>query len=131
MPTRFLHVARHIAAVVVGYVVFAGLSAALFALTRRDPHVVPDRVFLVFSLVFGVLAGIMAGFVAAWVGGRNPLSHARTLALGIAAVAIVSLLARPAGGSPWTELATLALFAPAALVGGWLRAQQRKPRSVS
>ena len=126
MATRFLHVARHIAAVLVGYAIFAGLSTALFALARRDPHATPDRVFLAFSLFFGLLAGAMAGYVAALVGGRNPLSHARTLALAIAAVAIVSLLARPAGGSAWSALAALALFAPAALVGGWLRAHQRK-----
>lgn len=131
MTNRLLHVARHVAAVLIGYIVFGGLSMALFALSHRDPHVAPDRIFLVFSLVFGILAGVMAGYIAALVGGRHPISHARTLALAIAAVAIVSLLARPSGGSPWTEVATLTLFAPASLVGGWLRAHQRPSRFVS
>jgi hypothetical protein len=112
---------RHVAAVLTGYVLFAALAAALFALAHRDPHVPQDRVFVVFSIVYGVLAAGLAGYVAASIGRDRPVSHARTLSLAIAAVAIVSLLARPGGGAVWSQLAALILFAPSAVVGGWLR----------
>lgn len=116
---------RHVLAVLAGYVIFALLSVALFALSHRDPHAAQDSVFVAFSLVYGILAAALAGYVAASIGRVNPLSHARTLALAIAAVAIVSLLSRPGAGSIWTQLASLVLFAPSTLVGGWLRARSR------
>lgn len=109
----------------IGYVLFAGLSVALFALSHRDPHATQEGVFIAFSLVYGAVSALLAGYLAGVIGGGNPVRHARTLALAIAAVAIVSLLARPGAGSPWSQIAALALFAPLALVGGWLRAHHR------
>lgn len=117
--------ARHIVAVLVGYVFFAVLSIALFAMSHRDPLAAQDAGFIAFCIAYGVLAAILAGYLAGVIGGANPIRHARTLALGIAAVAIVSLLARPGGGALWSQAASLFLFAPSALVGGWLRAKRR------
>ena len=116
---------RHAAAVLFGYLTFAVATAALFAFSHRDPHVAQDRVFVAFSLVYGVLAATLAGFVAGSVGRWRPMAPARTPSLAIAAVAIVSMLARPGGGAVWSQLATLFLFAPCALVGGWLRSLKR------
>ena len=115
---------RHVVAVLAGYLVFAMLAAALFGLSHRDPHQAQDWIFTAFSILYGAIAGTVAGYLAAWIGRSNPMSHARTLAVAIAAVAIVSLLARP--GAPWTELATIFLFAPCTLLGGWLRATARR-----
>lgn len=125
MSVTFSHTVRHVVAVLVGYLVFAGLAAALFALSHRDPHVAQDWTFVVFSLAYGVVSAVLAGYLTASIGRVNPLSHTRTLALAIAAVAIVSMLARPAGGAVWTQLAAVFLFAPSALAGGWLRAFRR------
>jgi peptidoglycan/LPS O-acetylase OafA/YrhL len=119
------YVLRHAAAVLIGYLLFALSAAALFALAHRDPHVPQDAAFVGFSLVYGVLAAMLAGYVAASIGRGRPVSHARTLSLAIAAVAIVSLLSRPGGGAIWSQLASLFLFAPSALVGGWLRSLKR------
>ena len=116
---------RHAVAVIVGYVIFAALAAALFALSHRDPHVPQDWLFTVFSIVYGILAAALAGYVAGSVGRDRPLSHARTLAVAIATVAIVSLFARPGGGAVWTQLSAIFLFAPCALLGGWLRSLKR------
>ncbi len=116
---------RHAAAVLLGYVIFAALAAGLFALSHRDPHVPQDRVFVAFALVYGVIAAVLAGYVAGSIGRARPIAPARTLSLAIAAVAIVSMLARPGGGAVWSQLATLVLFAPSAVVGGWLRSLKR------
>ncbi len=118
-------VLRHVAAVLIGYAIFAILAALLFALSHRDPHVAQDRVFVAFSLVYGVLAALLAGYATGTIGRARPLAPARTLSLAIAAVAIVSMLARPGGGAVWSQLATLFLFAPAAAIGGWLRSLKR------
>jgi hypothetical protein len=122
VPTSVSQVFRHVVAVIAGYLVFALLSIALFALSHRDPHVAQDWVFKAFSIVYGILAAVLAGYLAGAIGGGGrPMVHARTLALAIAAVAIVSLLGRPGGGAVWTQLAAILLFAPCALLGGWLR----------
>ena len=116
---------RHAAAVLIGYFVFAVLAAALFAFSHRDPHVAQDAAFVAFSLVYGVLAAILAGSVAGTIGAARPIAPARTLSLAIAAVAIVSMLARPGGGAVWSQLGSLFLFAPSAVIGGWLRSLTR------
>jgi hypothetical protein len=124
MATPLSRIARHIVAVLAGYLLFAVLSVALFALSGRDPHAVQDWAFIAFSTAYGILAATLAGYVAGMLGGGNPIAHARTLALGIAAVAIVSLLAR-SGAGVWTQVAAVFLFAPSAIVGGWLRGLTR------
>lgn len=116
---------RHVAAVLAGYLLFAGLSAALFALSGRDPHQAADATFVAFSMAYGTIAAVLAGYLAGLIGGGNPLAHARTLALAIAAVGIVSMLSRPGAGAVWTQLAAVVIFAPSAILGGWLRRLKR------
>jgi hypothetical protein len=118
-------VLRHAVAVLVGYLVFALLAVALFALSHRDPHVPQDWAFTLFSVLYGLIAAILAGYLATAIGGSGSVSHARTLAIAIAAVAIVSLLARPEAGAVWSQLLAILLFAPAAILGGWLRSLKR------
>jgi MFS superfamily sulfate permease-like transporter len=120
-----LQIARHVIAVLVGYVLFAGASVALFALSHRDPHARQDGTFVAFSIGYGLLAAVLAGYVASVIGGGRRLNHARTLAVAVAAVAIVSMLARPGQGAVWSQLLSLVVFAPAVLLGGWLRVVQR------
>jgi hypothetical protein len=122
----FSRVLRHAAAVLAGYLVFALLAVALFALSHRDPHVAQDWAFTLFSIAYGVISAVLAGYLAAAIGGAHPVSHARTLAIAIAAVAIVSLLARPGGGAIWSQLLAIVVFAPAAILGGWLRGLKRR-----
>ena len=125
VPSRFSAVLRHAAAVLIGYLLFAVPTAALFAFSHRDPHVAQDAAFVVFAVVYGVLAAMLAGYVAAMIGPYRSVAPARTLSLAIAAVAIVSMLARPGGGAVWSQLAAVFVLAPSALVGGWLRSLKR------
>ncbi len=118
-------VLRHGAAVLVGYLTFAVPTAALFAFSHRDPHAPQDWVFVVFSIVYGVISAILAGYVAGIIARSRPIAAARTLSLAIAAVAIVSMLARPGAGAVWSQLVAIFLLAPSALVGGWLRSMKR------
>jgi hypothetical protein len=130
VANAFSRIARHVAAVLAAYALFTVLSTALFAFSGRDPHAAQETAFVVFSILYGVLAAVLCGYLAGAIGGGNPIPHARTLALGIAAVAVVSLLARPGQGAVWTQLASLLVFAPSALVGGWLRRFRGATRSL-
>ena len=119
-------VGRHIAAVVVGYVVFAAASVALFAFSGRDPHAWYGWGFFAVCAVAGCLYSMAAGWVAGLIGGGRPMTHARTVAICVAAVAIVSWLARPGAGYVWSQAVAVFLLAPAVLVGGLLRTWQTR-----
>lgn len=116
---------RHAAAVLFGYLTFAVATAALFAFSHRDPHAAQDAVFVAFATVYGAIAATLAGYVAGSIGRFRPMAPARTLSLAIAAVAIVSLLARPGSGAIWSQLVAIVVIAPCALIGGWLRGLKR------
>lgn len=112
---------RSIAAVIAGYLLFALSAAALFAISGRDPHGVVDTTFMVLSIAFGVIFSFLAGFSAASIARQRRSLHGLAVAVIIAIGAIVSLVAAPGEGSLWSQISALALFAPAAALGGWAR----------
>lgn len=112
---------RSVFAIVAGYLVFGVSAALLFSLSGRDPHAAPSAQFAVVSVTYGVLFAGLAGFVAASLSRRRPVLHAGILAAILAAVALLSLALQFRTGSVWSELATLFLMAPAALIGGRMR----------
>ena len=112
---------RSVLAIVAGYLVFGVSAALLFGLSGQDPHTVPSVQFAVISITYGVLFAGLAGFVAASLSRARPRFHAGILASIIAAIALLSLALQFRAGSIWSELATLFLMAPAALIGGQLR----------
>lgn len=89
------------------------------------PHAVASVPFMVVSITSGVAFAIAGGYVAGWLAGRRPLAHgvavAALLALGVG-VSLTSTLGR---GAVWSQVAALALMAPSAVLGGWLRARHR------
>ena len=112
-------VLRSIAAVVAGYVVFAGSAALLFQLSGIDPHAPSSAGFKIGSIIWGVVFALVAGWLTARVAARRPGAHAAVLALLIAAGALISLLAS-SPASVWSQMAALVLMAPAAWIGGVL-----------
>lgn len=112
---------RSVFAVLLGYVVFAAAAFAVFQLSGQAPHSVASTPFMVVSVVSGVLSALTGGYLAGWVAGRRPFAHGVAMAALLALGAGISLAATLGHGAVWTQVAALALMAPSAALGGWLR----------
>jgi hypothetical protein len=123
-------VLRSIVGVVMGYVVFAVSGFALFHITGQPPHGAASVPFMIGATVYGVAFACFGGYVSAWTAGRKPVAHATAMAVLLALGATASLLATIGKGAIWSQICALALMAPAAVGGGWLR-QQMASRSAS
>jgi len=73
------------------------------------------------AIACGACISLVAGFAAGWIAGQSPFGHAFAVAFIIAAGAVISLIARPSGGAIWPQIASILLFAPLILLGGYLR----------
>ena len=114
--------ARSIIAVIVSYLIFAITGVALFAMRGKDPHLPPGLAFALSSITCGTAAACAAGYSAALIARRRPILHAAIVAGIVAAGAASSIIAQPST-SHWSQIAALCVMAPAAIVGGWLRAR--------
>jgi ABC-type Mn2+/Zn2+ transport system permease subunit len=113
---------RSIVGVVIGYVVFAASGFALFHLTGQPPHGEASVPFMIGATVYGVAFACFGGYLSAWIAGRRPVVHSTAMAVLLATGATVSLVATIIGkGAIWSQVCALALMAPAAVAGGWLR----------
>ena len=120
---------RTFLAVVAGYLIFAVSAVLLFHLTNIDPHSPAALGFKALTMAYGLAFALVSGFVAGRIGRRTDLLCGIALALVIALGATISMLARPGAGALWTQTAALILFAPASLVGGWIR--RKRPATAS
>jgi hypothetical protein len=118
---------RSVIAVVAGYLVFGASAAAWFKISGRGPHAPADMIFMAGSILYGMFFAAVSGFVAAWLAKRYEFEHSLAVATLIAAAGAASLLARPGQGAMWTQLGTLLIMAPMAMVGGYLRRRQVGP----
>jgi hypothetical protein len=113
---------RSLAAVLLGYIVFAASSYAIFRMSGQAPHAVASMSFMLATIASGIVFAVAGGYVAGWIAGRRPLAHAVAMAALLALGAGVSLASTLGHGAIWTQLAALLLMAPSAVLGGWLRA---------
>lgn len=113
---------RSVAAVFLGYVVFAVCSFAAFRLSGHAPHAAASFGFMAAMSASGVVFALAGGYLAGWIAGRRPLVHAVVMAIVLAVGATVSLVATLGHGAIWSQVAALTLMAPAAVFGGWLHA---------
>lgn len=109
---------RSVAAVAAGYLVFAVSAVVLFQVSGRAPHAAVPTSFLMWSTAYGAAFAALGGFLAARVAPSRPVRHAAAVGLVIFALALASLLASPAGDSVWSQIAAMAVMAPAAWAGG-------------
>ena len=114
---------RSVAAVLAGYVLFAVCSYAVFRVSGYDPHAPAPAAFMLGAVASGVAFGLAGGYLAGLLAGRRPLAHGIAVAVVLAAGATVSLAATLGHGAVWSQAAALGLMAPAAALGGWLRAR--------
>lgn len=121
---------RVFAGVILGYVLFALLTFAMFHITHHDPHAPASLAFKLGSVAFGFVFAIAAGFLASFIGGQFDILAARIVALIVALVAIGSMIA---GGVAWAPMVTLLLLAPSVMLGGFFyryRAERRGKTSA-
>ncbi|MFS2185599.1 hypothetical protein ACCC92_02935 [Mucilaginibacter sp. Mucisp84] len=108
---------RKISAVIAGYLVFAVSAGIWFPLMGYKPHAPAPAAFMLETLAYGVCFSLLAGFVTKAIGKSFFLNY--VLAAIIFLGAVLSLLF--SDGSHWTQLTTLLVFAPCALLGGVIR----------
>jgi hypothetical protein len=116
-------VLRSIVAVLLGYALFAISAFALFRVTGHDPHAPASVAFMLVAVIEGVVFASAGGYVAAWIAGRRPLAHAVAMAVVLAVGAAASLAATLGHGAVWTQVTALVFMAPAAVIGGRMRAR--------
>ena len=115
--------------VILGYLLFALLTYALFQVTHHDPHAPASLAFKLGSVAFGFVFAVAAGFLASFIGGQFNILAARIVALIVALVALGSMII---GGIGWAPMSTLLLLAPSVLLGGWFyryRAEKVQPKN--
>lgn len=112
---------RQIIAIIAGYLVFAVSSVLLFWVLRQPPHQDASASFKLLTLVYGFLFSILSGWVTQFIAAQQKLGINYALAIVIFLLAALSLLF--SGGSHWTQLFAMLIFAPASVYGGYLRMQ--------
>lgn len=111
-------VLRIIAGVIVGYLVFAVSSLLFFRLNEIDPHAKADAGTMAAVIVFGMVAALVAGIITKLIAPGPKRSANIGLGVLIAAFALVSMLM--SSGDHYTQTAAIILFAPIAVVAGYL-----------
>ena len=130
-PGVVVPVLRTVLGVVIGYLVFAASGFALFHITGQPPHGEASIQFMIGATFYGVAFAAFGGYVSAWIAGRAPLAHAGAMAMVLAIGATVSLIATIGKGAIWSQICAIALMAPAAVAGGWLRQRLAGPTPSS
>lgn len=106
--------------VIAGYVVFAFSAALLYAVTGLEPGPSGPASLVVLRVAFGVGVAAAAGMLAGRIARERHRLAALSLALVIAAGAVVTLFERPDITTLWIQVAAVLLMAPAAVAGDWL-----------
>ena len=114
-----MKVARNIAAVIVGYLIFAVSAVMLFNLSGIDPLAETGLMTKFGVVVFGCVFSFIGGYVAKLIAAANTLTVNIVLAVLMAAFAAFSFFKSP--GEHYTQIAAIFLFAPASILGGFAR----------
>ena len=111
-------IVRNIAAVVVGYLIFAVSAVLLFKLGGIDPHAEAGIGTILLVVFFGVFFSFVAGFVA------NAIAASRSLIVNVALAALMFAFAAFSSirstGEHYTQFAAMFIFAPISILGGFV-----------
>jgi hypothetical protein len=121
---------RSVLGVIVGYAIFAVSAVLLFGVTGRDPHAEQDIGFIAAADAFGVVFALLGGYLAGRIAGRRPILHAGIVGILIVSGASASLLSSLGKGAVWSQVSAILLMAPAAVLGGVLRAKAQGEQSA-
>ena len=114
-----MKIVRNIAAVIVGYLIFAVSAVLLFNVSGIDPHAETGLTTKFGVVVFGCVFSFIGGYFAKLIAAANALTVNIVLAILMAAFATFSFFKSP--GEHYTQIAAIFLFAPASLLGGIAR----------
>ena len=110
---------RNIAAVIIGYLIFAVSAVMLFQISGIDPHAGARPGVVLLVVVFGAVFSFIGGFVAKLIAHSGSLIPNLVLAILIFSFAAFSLARSP--GSHYTQIAAMVVFTPISLLGGYFR----------
>jgi peptidoglycan/LPS O-acetylase OafA/YrhL len=116
---------RNIIAVIIGYTVFALSSVLLFQLTGQAPHQDAPLQFKIITIFYGLFFSVAAGYVAQLIARQTKLTMNYILAALIFLLAAMSIIFSK-DTSHWTQLFAMLIFAPASMIGGYLRSRRSK-----
>jgi hypothetical protein len=115
---------RTFQAVAVGFGLFTIGEATLVFVHGGALESNATPVFVAASLVFGIALGTGCGWLAARVAGRTAIIHSLLVAAVITVVALWVMVKGPE--LKWTEMLTMFVYAPFAVVGGMLCERQQR-----
>ena len=110
---------RKILSVIVAYALFAVSAALLFMMTSQQPHHDAPVAFKLITIIYGLFFSVLSGFILQMIARQRQLALNFILALVIFLFASISLLT--SAGSRWTQLFAMFIFAPASIIGGYLK----------
>ena len=117
---------KSIAAVLLGYLVFAVPAGLLFIVSGQDPHLEPTLAFEVGSVVYGMVFAFIGGWISGIIANRNEVRHAIGVGVIILILAVISIVVQIGKGSMWSQLSTIFLMVPSAVFGGYVRQRTKK-----
>ena len=123
---RFLRIVRSIAAVLIGYLLFAVSTFLLFKFSGQPPHQTAPIEFMATVAIAGMFFSFLGGYVSGLLAGTKPLGHAIGVAVVLLLGASVSLVSTIGKGAIWSQLIAILLIAPGAVLGGWVRSRHHK-----
>jgi len=110
---------RNISAVICGYLIFAVSALMLFKFGGIDPHAESGVGVKASVVVFGIVFSFVGGYAAKLIAAVRSLSVNLILSLIMAGFAAFS--AFKSEGEHYTQIAAIFVFAPASLLGGYIR----------
>jgi len=114
-------VIRQISGVIVGYAIFVISSIFLFRFSEVNPHAEASKLFMVCTFVYGTVFSFISGLVAQLIAKTKNLKVNYVLFVIMTGFATFSLF--KSGGSSWTQLLAIFVFAPVSVLGGlfWIK----------
>jgi hypothetical protein len=107
---------RKILSIIGGYAIFVISSVLFFKLSGQDPHAVATPVFIFLTALYGSVFSFVAGGITQLIAKTKNLTINYVLSVIIAGFATFSLF--KSGGSHWTQLLAIFIFAPVSILGG-------------
>lgn len=108
---------RQVLGVLAGYFIFVASSLALFKFSGIEPHSDASLLIILLTAAYGALFSAISGFAAQFIAKAKSLTVSYVLAFIMAGFAAFSYF--KAGGSHWSQLLAIFIFAPLSVLGGW------------
>jgi len=116
---------RTISGIIIGYLVFGVSALLLFSVTHQDPHAPTVMGFEIMAIAYGVFFAFLAGYWGTAIAGRSDMLVAIVIAFIMAALAVVSMIAK---GVSWSPLSAIFCMVPAEVVGGYVQARKGRQK---